>query len=100
MLYMVTMRVLDNDDNVHTYAKIGKTHDWLKRVVMYVTHNPAAQVVGFHEGYTKAEKKAHARLLKSFGCTKVVRYGITTEWVELPKNTTIQEIAKRMKYEL
>lgn len=98
MLYMVTMRTLDNNNKAHTFVKVGKTHDWTKRLIPYLTHNPAIEVVGFHKGHTKAERDAHRRLLKTFNCTQVERFGRTLEWMEVSEDMTVAHIAQTMGY--
>lgn len=97
MLYMVTMTGLNRQTGEVVYlVKVGRTQDFMHRVLAYIVHNPLAEWVGHKAGYKKGEAKAHAQM-KRYGC-KPYKRSVKSEWMELPEGMTAEELAKKMHF--
>ncbi len=102
MLYMVKMTGFDNNGNIQTLVKVGRTQDLAHRVLAYKVHNPLAYWVGYKAGYVKGEQKAHERMVR-LGCTYYCDdmaddESTYTEWMNLPNNMTAEELAEKMHF--
>lgn len=80
--YMVTMK---NSQIV----KVGQTNDLMKRMKMYITHNPMIRLLDIVEGDRTSEDLIHDRM-KELGYKQIDR----SEWFELPTNINKNTLKK------
>lgn len=104
MLYLVSLVGVNQDTGeLVSLIKVGKTQDLEHRVLAYRTHNPLVKWVGFQKGYTKAENKMHSRL-ERLGCQYYMQdfidddESIHTEWMTLPEDITVQDLATKLRF--
>lgn len=71
-----------------TYFKIGFTHNLLKRLIPYATHNPNYKLIETIKTYKKTsrqlESEIHNEIIAMGYNFKVAENGITTEWFFVP----------------
>lgn len=97
MLYFRTMTAYNEETGtIERWIKIGKTKNSARREKEYNSHNPVSKVIGTKIGYTKAEKKEHAKLEK----LELKRKGKKGEWYKLPADVKPIDIAKLLKFEI
>ena len=89
MIYLVKTQVRNG-----TYFKVGYTSNLLKRIVPYLTHNPAFELLETVDTYNKTkrqlETEIHTEIEKMGYQFKTTILNIKTEWFFVPMDKEVE----------